>query len=99
MRRRWVWRDGKIVEVSPDRVGSATIHVIGDNMDMLKSDITGEYFTSKSKFERHVRDHGSVIIGTEKDKKYFEMNKNFPKLDVKGALERADRRLKYNNDR
>ena len=74
MRRSWVYIDGKAyekgVDALPDRVQ------IMREIEPYRSQITGEWITSRAKHQEHLRKHGMVEIGN--DSSLTKPRKSFP---------------------
>lgn len=68
MRRRYVYMDGEMVEVSPDYVqvrDARTSHNIIPDINSYKSMIDGTVITSRSKHRAHLKAHGCIEVGNE----------------------------------
>jgi hypothetical protein len=69
-RSKFVWRNGTFVDVTngdPDKPKKEEHHtVINDAMDETVCPVNGKAYSSRSTYEKVVRDHGGVIVGNEK---------------------------------
>ncbi len=67
--RRWVWRDGKMIEVDPDwRPKPRAFFVHTDAIAPIQHPITGQLMDSKSAFRQVTKDHGYIEVGNERPK-------------------------------
>lgn len=67
MRRRFIQRNGELVEVSPDyrpEPRAEVPHVMGD-IQPYRSMIDGSVIGSKSHHREHLRQHGCVEVGND----------------------------------
>jgi hypothetical protein len=66
VRRRWVWRNGELVEVdlNAPRRPSLAPYVISDLAE-YRSVLTREMITSRSQHREHLRAHGCIEVGNE----------------------------------
>ena len=62
MRRRYIQRNGKLVEVMPQ---SRKSHEIMPDIKPYKSMVTGEMITSRSRHRQHLKDHGCIEVGND----------------------------------
>ena len=70
MRRRYRYIDGEFVEVynSEEARAKALNSFTSDEMEPTKHPVTGEYFTSKSKFRSRTRELGYEEVGNSYEK-------------------------------
>lgn len=64
MRRRFVQKDGELIEVSLDYVPEPRQHVMKD-IQPYRSMIDGREITSRSTHREHLRAHGCIEVGNE----------------------------------
>ena len=69
MRAKYVWRDGKLVEVTEDYRPKERIQIIDSNLDLTAHPISGKRYTSKRKFREETRAHGCVELGDQEVRK------------------------------
>lgn len=65
MRKKYVWRDGRMQEMGEGDAPAPRIHVIQDSMDATWHPCTGKIMDSKSEFRKVTKAHGGVEIGNE----------------------------------
>lgn len=66
-RRRYIFKDGKCIEVTQEISESKSAFVHDDTMDAIKSPIDGKMYDSLSKYKHHVeQEHGCDIVGNER---------------------------------
>lgn len=63
MRRRYRFIDGQCVEVSDEGI-DARMQILNDEMPATQHPLTGEVFTSKTKFRAVTKAHGYEEVGT-----------------------------------
>ena len=67
MKRRWIWRNGQLVEVGPAvRARQQAPSVIGDTADPFRSHADGIIYDSKSAYRRQLKRHGMVELGNDR---------------------------------
>lgn len=67
MRRKWVFIDGELTEVSPDYRGRSRnrqFDQLNDDMS-AKSMVDGKHYTSKAKYRAEVNAHGYRELGND----------------------------------
>lgn len=71
-RQSYVYRDGKLIPkhlAGPHplsgRPAGRGAHVIRDEMEPMKSMLDGKLYTSKRRYEAHVRSRGHDIVGND----------------------------------
>jgi hypothetical protein len=79
MRRRYRFIDGQCVEVSGEEQPQAKGQIINSEMPPTKHPITGEYYTSKTKFRAVTKAHGCEEVGTAYDNGWTPPKDDAPK--------------------
>lgn len=65
MRRRYVVRNGELVEVSMDYEAEPRGPLVMKDIQPYKSMIDGSEITSRSRHREHLRDHGCIEVGND----------------------------------
>lgn len=96
-RKVMVWDEaqGKVVERKDRWIEVKSAYVIGDEMPVTKSPLSGKlYFTSKSALRKHYKQHGMEEIGTS-----YENEEYIEREERQYALEqerKTDAKIKQN---
>jgi hypothetical protein len=71
VRRKWVWRDGAMMEVSTDALRDRTrgANLIHDTADPFRSHADGLVYDSKSTYRKSLKRAGMVEMGNERSRK------------------------------
>lgn len=65
MRRRFIQRNGELVEVTPDYVAEPKSHYVMGDIQPYKSMVDGSTISSRSHHREHLRKHGCVEVGND----------------------------------
>lgn len=66
MRKRWVYINGEAYEVGVDSLPEPKAHYVMPDIKPYKSMIDGSYIGSRSTHREHLRAHGCIEVGNEK---------------------------------
>lgn len=85
-RRRWIFRDGKFVEVfkAPPR---KRLMIISDHHEPFKSMADGKMYDSKSAYRQECRARGMEEVGNDVEMRRPEVDHGDIERDVAAAIE------------
>ncbi len=73
---------------APEAPPSEGLRVYGD-IEPYKSQLTGEYITSRSKHRVHLRDHGCIEVGNDPMRQPKRVTKSSPREQLTRAVHRV----------
>ena len=65
VRKRYVYRDGEMVEEAEYQSQNRSAYVIDDTMPLTEHHADGQYYDSKSEYRRVTRAHGCIEAGND----------------------------------
>lgn len=90
-RRRWIWRAGEFIEITPEVTSSEVPAIHQDSMAPLKHPKTGEIVESRTRWEQINKEHGLQCVGNDLLSNYKRVPpEHVTEARIRDAMEKAE---------